>query len=76
MYCDSCWRVGNSINLYRPTGQEQSQTNAKNQLFLFGQAVHAGKYSMVRAQTQWAMRKRVNEIKPGIEGWNDLRQSN
>jgi hypothetical protein len=31
-----------AIRFHRPAGQQQSQNNTQNELFLFGQVIHAG----------------------------------
>jgi len=37
------WRMGGAICFNGPAGQQQTQNDTKNQLFLFRQAVHRDK---------------------------------
>ncbi len=49
------WRMGNPIGFDGPTGQEQAQNDTQDQLFLFGQAVHAQEHNMGEGQKQSQM---------------------
>jgi len=42
------WRMGGAIRFDGPAGQQQTQNDTKNQLFLFRQAVHGDKVTKPR----------------------------
>jgi len=45
--------VGGAIRFNGPTSQQQPDNDTENQLFLFGQAVHAGQYRGGLDGSQW-----------------------